>query len=192
MTPVRHPVALTGKIVLCTDRFMFREPAMNPAHDALSRIHQFQAQRCGQSALPYDQFSARLRGPSDTDLTGLLLPPTEVRIEIRATREPKFSLGQLCITPQAVTAVPPDEVLKAVARHTSGDWGMLDEHDRQENARAALHGGRLVAASPRRESAHDASCGLHPWMKAFATNRAAGQLGIYVGILDGPPPRSNR
>ena len=119
---------------------------MNPAHDALYRIHQFQAQRCGQSALPYDQFSARLRSTSDTDLTGLLLPPTGVRIEIRATREPKFSLGQLCITPRAAIAVPPNEVLNAVARHAAGDWGALDKHDRQENERALGTRGRLVSS----------------------------------------------
>ena len=118
---------------------------MNPTQDALYRIHQFQAQRRGQSALPYEQFSARLRGTTDTDLTGLLLPPTEVRLEILATRGPKFSLGQMYITPQAATVVPPDDVLQAIARHAAGDWGTLDEHDRRENERALLHGGRLVS-----------------------------------------------
>jgi hypothetical protein len=118
---------------------------MNPAQDALYRIHQFQAQRRGQSALPYDQFSARVRAATDTDLTGLLLPPTGVRIEILATREPKFSLGQLCITPRAATAVPPNEVLVAVARHAVGDWGDLEPADRQENEQALGNRGRLVS-----------------------------------------------
>jgi hypothetical protein len=123
-----------------------KEVTMNPAQDALYRIHQFQARQRGQSALPYDQFSARVRATTDTDLTGLLLPPTEVRIEILATRGPKFSLGQLCITPRAATAVPPNEMLRAIARHAAGDWGTLDEHDRQENERALGTRGRLVSS----------------------------------------------
>ena len=118
---------------------------MNPAQDALYRIHQIQARRHGQSALPYGEFCARLQATADTDLTGLLLPPTGVRIEIRAKREPRLSLGRLCITPNAAAAVPPDEVLKAIARHAAGDWGTLDEHDWQENEQALRTGGRLFS-----------------------------------------------
>ena len=130
---------------------------MNPAQDALYRIHQFQAHHRGMSALPYDEFCARLQATSDTDLTGLLLPPTGVRIEILAKREPRFSLGRLCITPNAAAAVPSDEVLKAVARHAAGDWGTLDEHDWQENDRALRTGGRLF-------SAYQSSAGQKFWV----------------------------
>ena len=118
---------------------------MNPAQDALYRVHELQARRRGQSALPYDQFCARVQTRHDPDLTGLLLPPTGVRVEIVAKRTPKFSLGRLCITPNAATAVPPDEVRKAVARHAAGDWGTLDKHDWQENERALGTRGRLVS-----------------------------------------------
>ena len=51
---------------------------MNPAQDALYRIHQLQARRRGQSALPYAEFCARIQTTADTDLSGLLLPPTGV------------------------------------------------------------------------------------------------------------------
>ena len=118
---------------------------MNPTQDALYRDHESQARRRGQTALPYEQFCARLRTASDTDLTGLLPPPI-LRVEIQTDREPRFSLGRLCITPNAASVVPPEEVFKAVTRHATGDWGTLDEHDRQENERALRHGGRLFSA----------------------------------------------
>ena len=130
---------------------------MNPAQDALYRVHEFQARRRGQSALPYDQFCARVRMHRDTDLTGLLLPPTGVPVEIVAKRSPRFSLGLLCITPNAASTIPPDEVRKAVARHAAGDWGTLDEHDRQENERALRLGGRLF-------SAYESSSGPKFWV----------------------------
>ena len=87
---------------------------MNPAQDALYRVHELQARRRSQAALPYAQFCTRLRTASDTDLTSLL-PPRSLRVEIQTDREPRFSLGRLCITPNAATVVPPEEVFKAVA-----------------------------------------------------------------------------
>lgn len=33
-----------------------------------------------------------------------------------------------------------------IARHLRGDWGDLDEEDRQANADAKIHGGRLLSA----------------------------------------------
>jgi hypothetical protein len=45
----------------------------------------------------------------------------------------KFSLGQLVATPGALGALSQDDILTAVARHSSGDWGDLDAEDRQEN-----------------------------------------------------------
>ena len=118
---------------------------MNPTRDAAYRVHQFQATRRSQAALPYEQFCARLPSAYETDFTGLLLPPAGQPVQIQVTRNPKFSLGQLCTTPHAANDVPPDEVLKAIARHVAGDWGALDEHDRQENERALGSRGRLVS-----------------------------------------------
>ena len=118
---------------------------MNPAGDVLFRVHQCQAARRGRPALAYDQFRARLPGTYDTDLSGLLLPPVGQTVQIQVTCEPKFTLGRLCITPKAAGHVPADEVLQAIARHATGDWGLLDEHDRKENERALGTRGRLVS-----------------------------------------------
>ncbi len=58
-----------------------------------------------------------------------------------------FELGRIVATPEALRALEgagltPDALL---ARHRRGDWGDLDEHDKQENERA-LDGARLVSA----------------------------------------------
>ena len=42
--------------------------------------------------------------------------------------------------------MPPDELLVALTRHLSGDWGELDEHDWQANESALLEGTRLLSA----------------------------------------------
>ena len=119
---------------------------MNPAGDSLYRIHQLQAQQRGQSALPYDDFCARIRSRNDSDLGALLMPSPNAAPPLAWTNQPKFPLGQLCITPNAASAIPPDEVLSALARHAAGDWGTLDAHDWQENENALLNGGRLFSA----------------------------------------------
>ena len=59
-----------------------------------------------------------------------------------------FGLGQIVATPGALLALEkagqsPGEFL---ARHHSGDWGDLEEEDRQENARSLEHGFRLLSA----------------------------------------------
>ena len=130
---------------------------MNPAHDALYRVHQFQAERRGQPALTHADFQARLPATYETDLTGLLRPPAGATVQIQVRSEPKVQLGQLCITPQAMAAVPAPELLRAIARHAAGDWGALDEHDRQENERALRNRGRLL-------SAYETSNGMRFWV----------------------------
>ena len=70
---------------------------------------------------------------------------------------PKFSLGQVCITPNAKNQVPPEDVEKALKRHLRGDWGDLDEHDRRENESSLKAGFRLL-------SAYRASNGVKFWI----------------------------
>ena len=130
---------------------------MNPAHDVLYRVHELQAQRRNQAALAPADFLTRLPATYETDLTGLLLPPAGATVQIQVRSEPKVQLGQLCITPQAMAAVPAPEVLRAIARHAAGDWVALDEHDRQENERALRHRGRLL-------SAYETSNGTRFWV----------------------------
>jgi hypothetical protein len=62
-----------------------------------------------------------------------------------AIQQAKFPLGQIVATPHVLTAVHPDEMLKALSRHVRGDWGNLDAEDVQTNERGLKHGGRLFS-----------------------------------------------
>lgn len=57
----------------------------------------------------------------------------------------KFQLGQLVGTPNALTSIPTPEILVALRRHVTGDWGDLDEHDREENEFSLKEGLRLFS-----------------------------------------------
>ena len=45
----------------------------------------------------------------------------------------KFRLGNIYTTPGVLAAIPHDEVIRALARHLSGDWGDVSAEDQQEN-----------------------------------------------------------
>lgn len=60
--------------------------------------------------------------------------------------KPKFALGQVVATPNALNAVPNPEILRALQRHHSSDWGDVCEEDRRENERALIEGTRLLSA----------------------------------------------
>ena len=62
------------------------------------------------------------------------------------TSQIKFPLGQVVITPNALEKLKSDDILNALNRHVVGDWGDLEEEDRQTNDEALLHGGRLLSA----------------------------------------------
>ena len=60
----------------------------------------------------------------------------------------RFPLGRIVATPGALEALEeagesPGTLLK---RHGTGDWGEVDEHDRQENEFSVAHGFRLLSA----------------------------------------------
>ena len=59
---------------------------------------------------------------------------------------PKFSLGQVVATPNALAAIPGDEIQNALSRHVRGDWGTLDAEDLNANERALRSGGRLFSS----------------------------------------------
>ena len=74
-------------------------------------------------------------------------------------RVARFPLGRLVATPGALGALEqaaesPGIFLK---RHVTGDWGELDEHDRQENERSVERGFRLL-------SAYTLSTGVRIWI----------------------------
>ena len=58
----------------------------------------------------------------------------------------KFPLGRIVSTPNALDSVPNTEILSALERHASGDWGDLDEHDREANEQALIEGFRILSA----------------------------------------------
>jgi hypothetical protein len=61
---------------------------------------------------------------------------------------PRFQLGQVVATPGAIELLvgAGRSPVEFIARHASGDWGELDEHDRLVNEQALLHGGRLLSS----------------------------------------------
>ncbi len=58
----------------------------------------------------------------------------------------KFPFGQIVATPNALHHIPNDEILVALTRHLQGDWGTLEDEDRNANDQALKRGGRLVSA----------------------------------------------
>src|SRR4051812_7041865 len=61
------------------------------------------------------------------------------------TVEPKFALGNLSATANALTKLTPEDMGSALNRHASCDWGDLDEHDQGVNESSFQHGGRLFS-----------------------------------------------
>lgn len=59
---------------------------------------------------------------------------------------PKFPLGQVVTTPNALEQIPPDDVLKALSRHVRGDWGTLAAADWKANDDALKYGERLFSS----------------------------------------------
>ena len=65
----------------------------------------------------------------------------------------KFDPGRIVATPGALAAIEAsgDEPLAFLLRHIQGDWGDVDEHDRQENELSLEHGWRLLSAYTLRD-----------------------------------------
>jgi hypothetical protein len=57
----------------------------------------------------------------------------------------KFRLGHLVSTPKALAILTQDDILTAIYRHSAGDWGEVDDHDRCQNESALEKGGRLFS-----------------------------------------------
>lgn len=61
------------------------------------------------------------------------------------TSSAKFPLGSLVATRHALDTLPADEILKALCRHISGDWGDLDADDWQANEQALAFNERIFS-----------------------------------------------
>jgi hypothetical protein len=60
----------------------------------------------------------------------------------------KFLLGRLVATPGALAALQDagQDALEFLSRHQHGDWGDMDEEDKQENERSLVNGSRIFSA----------------------------------------------
>src|SRR4051794_17322252 len=56
-----------------------------------------------------------------------------------------FRIGRIVAIPKALEQLEPPEILRAIQRHQAGDWGDVDEHDRQANDQAIIEGTRLLS-----------------------------------------------
>ena len=57
----------------------------------------------------------------------------------------KFRLGHIVSTPSALAQLTQDDILHGIQRHQSGDWGDLDDEDRQANDQALVNGTRILS-----------------------------------------------
>jgi len=55
----------------------------------------------------------------------------------------KLRLGKIVSTPNALSQLAHDEILIGIQRHQAGDWGDVNEHDRDANKRALTEGTRI-------------------------------------------------
>ena len=68
-----------------------------------------------------------------------------------------FPLGQLVATPNALAHIAREDIDAAIARHVCGDWGSLDDDDKDANNRALEQGTRLL-------SAYESKQGIRFWI----------------------------
>lgn len=58
----------------------------------------------------------------------------------------KFNIGRLVMTRGAEKVLNREDMFGAVSRHLAGDWGELDDEDRQANDDAVQLGDRILSA----------------------------------------------
>ena len=61
------------------------------------------------------------------------------------SNKPKFDLGQVVATPNALGQLSHGDVLLALARHARGDWGDVVPEDGEANEQALVAGARLLS-----------------------------------------------
>ena len=63
-----------------------------------------------------------------------------------AAAKARVALGQIMATPGALRELDDEDRLLGLCRHQRGDWGNLDEEDRESNEQALVEGNRLLSA----------------------------------------------
>jgi hypothetical protein len=59
---------------------------------------------------------------------------------------PKFELGEVFATANAIATFANDVLLHCLNRHAEGDWGDLDAEDKEANDDALATGGRILSS----------------------------------------------
>ncbi len=75
-----------------------------------------------------------------TSADSLYVLPMHLVREPRTVAKPKVCLGRLCIIPTIAHTLPPADILAALAKHASGDWGDLPPAELAANQRALRRG----------------------------------------------------
>src|SRR5476651_492400 len=57
----------------------------------------------------------------------------------------KFRLGRIVSTPNALESITQDDILTAIGRHQSGDWGDVCAEDRKANDESLVDGTRILS-----------------------------------------------
>ena len=57
----------------------------------------------------------------------------------------RFPLGRIVATKNAALSLSAIDIHVALSRHNAGDWGIVDEDDREANERALENGERLLS-----------------------------------------------
>lgn len=72
----------------------------------------------------------------------------QTKDEQPSSPEPLFSLGQVVATPGALKSLKTAQQnpLELISRHVTGDWGDLNEEDKQENELSVDRGFRILSA----------------------------------------------
>jgi hypothetical protein len=78
---------------------------------------------------------------------------------VAKSRGPRFPLGKVVGTPGALEALAlaGNSAAEFLARHTRGDWGEVDAHDRKANDWSLDHEARIL-------SAYTLSTGVKVWV----------------------------
>ena len=58
---------------------------------------------------------------------------------------PKFPLGQIVATPNALETLSPEDIRLGIQKHQAGNWGEMCDSDRQENEESLKNGFRLLS-----------------------------------------------
>ncbi len=76
-----------------------------------------------------------------------------------------FRLGRIVATPNALSKLSQQDVLRGIQRHQAADWGDVDADDREANNRALTEGTRLF-------SVYHTASGLKYWIITEADRSA--------------------